>query len=258
MSLDIWIWIKKIWYIHNGILLSHWKEWNWVICRDVDGSLLFTSIQLWQGHPSSPFTKAGGRLFQFRTRQVGCLVFLVLSSSGPNPSLYSFYFVVRKVQEIGKEKIYLPKGQCCCCCSWLSHVWLFVTPWTAARQTSLSFTISWSLLRLMFIELMMDPTISSSVAPFSSCPQSVPGSGSFLVSWLFKSCGQSIGVSAWVLVLPINIQGWFPLGLTGLILQSKGLSRDFSRTTVQKHQFFGAKPFLWSISHIHTWLLEKP
>ena len=129
MSLDIWIWIKKIWYIHNGILhngilLSHWKEWNWVICRDVDGSLLFTSIQLWQGHPSSPFTKAGGRLFQFRTRQVGCVVFLVLSSSGPNPSLCSFYFVVRKVQEIGKEKIYLPKGQCCCCCSWLSHVWL--------------------------------------------------------------------------------------------------------------------------------------
>ena len=86
------------------------------------------------------------------------------------------------------------------------------------------------------------PTISSSVVPFSSCPQSFPASGSFPMSQFFLSGGQSIGVS--VSVLPINIQDWFPLGLTGLIsLQPKGLSRVFSNTTVQKHQFFSTQPF---------------
>ena len=77
------------------------------------------------------------------------------------------------------------------------------------------------------------------------------------MSWLFTSDGQSIGASASASVLPMNIQGWFPFGLTGWILQSKGLSRVFSNTTVQKHQFFGAQPSLWSNSHIHIWLLEK-
>ena len=102
------------------------------------------------------------------------------------------------------------------------------------------------------------PTISSSDAPFSSCLQSFPGSGSFLKSQFFTSCGQSIRASASASVLPMNIQGWFPLGLTGLMsLQSKGLSRVFSNTTVQKHQFFGVQPSLWSNSHIHTWLLEN-
>ena len=101
------------------------------------------------------------------------------------------------------------------------------------------------------------PTISSSMGPFSSCLQSVPESGSFLMSQLFTSGGWSIGVSA--SVLPINIQDWVSLGLTCLIsLQSKGLSRVFSNTTVQKHQFFGTQPSLWSNSHIYTWLLEKP
>ena len=99
------------------------------------------------------------------------------------------------------------------------------------------------------------PTMSSSAAPFSSCPQSFPASGSFPMSQLFPSGGQSIGASA--SVLPVNIQGWFPLGLTGLIsLLSKGLSRVLSNTTIWKHQFFGAQP-LWSNSHICTWLLEK-
>ena len=89
------------------------------------------------------------------------------------------------------------------------------------------------------------PTISSSVSPFTSCPQSFPASGSFLVSHLFTSCGQNIGASALV-------QGWFPLGLTDLnSMQPKGLSRVFFNITVQKHQF------LWSNSHIHTWLLKK-
>ena len=100
------------------------------------------------------------------------------------------------------------------------------------------------------------PTISSSVVPLSSCLLYFPASGSFLMSLLFASGDQSIGVST--SVLSMNIQCWFPLRLTGWIsLQLKGLSRVFSNT-VQKHQFFSAQPSLWSNSHIHTWLLEKP
>ena len=104
------------------------------------------------------------------------------------------------------------------------------------------------------------PTISPSVIPFSSCPQSFPASGSFQMSQFFASGGQSIGVSPSASVFPMNIQDWFPLGWTGWIsLQSKGLSGVFSNTTVQKHQFFGTHLFfLQSNSHIHTWLLEKP
>ena len=190
-----------------------------------------------------------------------------------------------------------------------------VALWTGARQASQSITpgvhpnpylLSW----------WCHPTISSSVIPFSSCPQYFPASGSFPMSQLFTSGSQNIGVSASASVLPMNIQDWFPLGWTGWIsLQSKGLSRVFSNTTVQKHQFFstqlhlqsnspymttvktialtrrtfvgkvmslllnmlskglsrvlscttvwkhqffGAQPSLWSNSHIHTWLLEKP
>ena len=102
------------------------------------------------------------------------------------------------------------------------------------------------------------PTISSSIIPFSSCPRSFPASGSFQMSQLFTSGGQSFGVSASASVLPMNIQDWFPFGWTGWIsLQSKGLSRVFSNTTVQKHQLFSAQLSLQSNSHIHTWLLEK-
>ena len=102
------------------------------------------------------------------------------------------------------------------------------------------------------------PTISSSVVPFSSCPQSFPPSGSFQMSQFFTSGDQRTGASASPLILPMNIQDWFPLGLTGWIsLLSKGLSRAFSSNTIQKHQFFGTQPSLWSNSHIHTWLLEK-
>ena len=102
-------------------------------------------------------------------------------------------------------------------------------------------------------------TIASSVVPFSSCLHSFPVSVYFLMSQFFTSGGQSIGASSSALVLPMNIQDWFPLGWTGLIsMQSKRLSRVFSNTTVQKHQFFGAQLSLWSDSHIHTWLLEKP
>ena len=103
------------------------------------------------------------------------------------------------------------------------------------------------------------PTISSSVVPFSSCPQSFPASGSFPMSQLFTSGGQSIGVSASTSVPQMNTQDWSPLGWTGWIsLQSKGLTRVFSSTTVQKHQFFGAQLSSRSNSHIHTWPLEKP
>ena len=95
--------------------------------------------------------------------------------------------------------------------------------------------------------------------PLLSCPQSLPASQSFPMSQLFASGGQSIGVSALASVLPMNTQGWSPSEWTGWIsLQSKGLSRVFFSTTVQKHQFFGAQPSSQSNSHIHTWLLEKP
>ena len=103
------------------------------------------------------------------------------------------------------------------------------------------------------------PTTSSSVAPFCSCPQPFPASGSFSTSRLFFESGdQHTGASASASVLPVNIQGWFPLGFTGLIsLQPKGLSSVFASTTIQKHKFFSAQPSLWSNSHIHTRLLEK-
>ena len=103
------------------------------------------------------------------------------------------------------------------------------------------------------------PAISSSVVPFSSCPQSLPASASFPMSQLFTWGGQSIGASASASVLPMNTQDWSPLGWTGWIsLLSEGLSRVFSNITVQKHQFFSAQLSLWSNSHIHAWLLEKP
>ena len=102
------------------------------------------------------------------------------------------------------------------------------------------------------------PTTWSSVVSFSSHLQSFPTKGSFQMNQLLASGGQSIGVSASASVLPVNIQDWFPLGWTGWIsLQSKGFSRVFSNTTVQKHQFFGTQLSL-AHSHIYTWLLEKP
>ena len=127
------------------------------------------------------------------------------------------------------------------------HAQLFATPWTTAHQTSLSFTVSWNLLRLMSTELMM-PTILFCVTPFSSCPQSFPASGSFLMIWLFASCGQTIATSA--SVLPISSQCWFPLGLTGLSsLQLKGLKsllqHHSSKTSITWHSTF----FMVQISH---------
>ena len=122
-------------------------------------------------------------------------------------------------------------------------------PSTTPRVNSNSCSLSW----------WCHPAISSSVVPFSSCLQSFPASGSFQMSPFFTSSGQSIGASASAPVFPMNIQGWFLLGLTSLIsLLSQGFSRVFSNTTVQKHQFFSTQPSLWSKSHICTCLLEKP
>ena len=145
----------------------------------------------------------------------------------------------------------------CCCCLVAQSCWLFVTLWTAAHQASLFVTLPRICSNSCPLSQWCHLSISSSVVPFSSCFQSFPASGSFPVSHLFPSGGQSIGASA--SVLPVNIKGWFLSGLTGSIsLQSKGLSRVFSNTTVQKHQFFSAQPSLWSSSYIRTWLLEKP
>ena len=119
----------------------------------------------------------------------------------------------------------------------LNHVWLFATPWTAACQASLSFIISWSLLKLMFIESVMLSNHFILCHPLFF-PSVFPSIRAFPMSRLLTSAGQSIGASALASVLPMNIQGWFPLGLTCLIsLHSEGLSRVFSSTTVWKHQF---------------------
>ena len=137
----------------------------------------------------------------------------------------------------------------------LSYIWLFATPWTAVCYARLPCPSPspGACSNLCPLSWWCHPIISSSVIPFSSCLQSFLASGSFLKSWLFALGGQRIKSSASASVLPMNIQGWFPLVLTGLIsLLSKGLSRVFANTTVQKHQ-----ASLWSNSHMHTWRLEK-
>ena len=129
----------------------------------------------------------------------------------------------------------------------------FVTPWTAAHQASLSFIISQSLLKLMSIELMMSSIHLILCCPCLFLPQYFPASGSFPLSLLFASGGQSIGTSTSASVLPMNIQSLFPLGLTGLIsLLSKGLSNMFTSTTVQKHPFFIAQHSVWSHLYMTT------
>ena len=139
----------------------------------------------------------------------------------------------------------------------LSYVWLFETSWTAAHQASLSFTISQSLLKLMSTESVMPSSHLILCCPLL-LPSIFPSISVFSNESGLCIRRQSIGALASASILPMNIQDWFPLGLTGLIsLQSKGLSRVFSNTTVQKHQFFGTQLSLWSNSHIHTRLLEN-
>ena len=153
----------------------------------------------------------------------------------------------------------------------LSHVQLFATPWIAACQVPPSFTISQSLLKVMSIESVMPSNHLILCCPLILCFQSFPASGSPPMSQLFTSDGLSIGVSASASVLPMNIQDWLPLELiiannplglrllaSVISLLPKRLSKVFSSTTVQKHQFFSAQASLWSNSQIRTWLLEKP
>ena len=135
----------------------------------------------------------------------------------------------------------------------LSHVQVFATPWVPCPSISPGICSNSCLL-----SRWCHPTISCSVVPFF-CPQSFSASGSFPVSQFFAPGSQIIGALASASVLPMNIKCWFPLRWPGLIsLPAKRLSRVFSNTTVQKHQLFGAYPSLWSNSHIHMWLLEKP
>ena len=130
----------------------------------------------------------------------------------------------------------------------LSHVWLFAAPWTAARQASLSITKSQSLPKPMSMESVMPPNHLILCCPLLLSPSIFPSIRVFSNESVFTTGGQSVGVSASASVLSMNIQDWFPLGWTGLIsLQSKGLSRVFCNTTVQKHQFFGTQ---LSNSHI--------
>ena len=139
----------------------------------------------------------------------------------------------------------------------LSHVWL-CSPMDCSVPGFPVNPNSWSLIKLMSLKLVMPSNHLILWCPFS-CLQSFRASGSFPVNHFFASGSQSIGASASASVLPMNIQDWFPLGCTGLIyLLSKGLSRVFSNTTVQKHQFFDTQLSLWSNSHIHTWRQEKP
>ena len=132
----------------------------------------------------------------------------------------------------------------------LGCVQLSVTPWTAAHQASLSLTISCSLLKLMSIESVMPSNHLILCRPLLLLPSIFPRLGSFPMSRLFASDGQSIGVSALTLILPVSIQIWFPLRLTSLIsLQTKVFLRVFSSATIWKHQFFGIQPSLWPTSH---------
>ena len=141
----------------------------------------------------------------------------------------------------------------------LSHVWLFATPWIAACQASLSITNSPTSTKLMCVDSVIPSSYLILCLPLSSCPQSLPESGSFPMSQLFTWGGQSTGVSALASFLPKKSQGWSPSEWTGRTsLQSKGRSRVFSNMAVQKHQFFGAQLSSQSNSHIHTWPLEKP
>ena len=130
---------------------------------------------------------------------------------------------------------------------------------TAACQASLSIINSQSALKFMSTELVMLSNCFILCHPLLLLPSIFPKSWSFPMNWFFTLSGQSIGGPDSASVSPMIIQDWFPLGLTEIIsFQSKGLSRVFSNYTVRKHQFFGAQPSLWSNSHIHTWLLEKP
>ena len=139
---------------------------------------------------------------------------------------------------------------------WLGHVQLFVTPWPAAHQASLSFTISRTLFKELSLSWVDDAIQPSHPLSSPSPPDLNLSQHQCLFQWVGPSPSDGQSIRASESVRPMNIQGCFPLGLTGLIsLLSRGVSRAFSSTTVQKHQFFSTQPSLWSNSHIHIWLL---
>ena len=170
-----------------------------------------------------------------------------------NHWLYSCFYVINALQLLA----YFSSVQL------LSHVWFFVTPWTAARQARCPSPPPGVYSNSSPVSRWCHPTISSSVVPFSSCPQFFPASGSFPMSQLFASGGQSVGVSASVSVSFSISPSNEHLGLISFrmdwldLLAVQRLSRVFSSTTVKKHQFFGAQLSLWSNSYIHTWQLKK-
>ena len=151
--------------------------------------------------------------------------------------------------------------RCCCCCSVTQDVWLLWPHELQHARPPCPSLSPWDRSNSCPLNPWYHPTISSSCCSLL-LPSVFPSSGSFpvnlLFQWVFCTGGQSIGASASASVLPMNIQGWLSLELTGLIsLLSKGLWRVFSSTTIWKCQFFSVQPSLWSKSHIHTWLLEK-
>ena len=170
------------------------------------------------------------------------------------------YFVNHRILAEGVKLWSVPT--CYSCCSLFSCLVMSDSLWPQGPQhsrlpySSISPRVCSDLCPLCW---WCHPTILSSVSPFSSCPQSFPALGAFPMSFTFHIREPKYWSLASASVLPVNIQGWFPLGLMGLSsLLSKRLSRDFSSVKIQKHQFFNPQPSLWSDSHIHTWLLEKP
>ena len=165
-------------------------------------------------------------------------------------------FISRKDIQLSHNDILMNEGICCCSVAklYLTHC----DPMNCSAQAFLFSTISGTLLKFMSIESVMLSNHLILCHPFSFWLQSFPASRSFPMIQLFDSDGQRIGASVSATVLPMNIQDWFPLGLTGLILQSKGFSRVCSSTTIQKRQFFSIHSSLWFNSHIHTWPLDKP
>ena len=163
----------------------------------------------------------------------------------------------KREREKKKGRYLLTAYSCCCSVTKLGPTLCNPKDCNMPGFSVLHYFLEFAQIHVHWVSDVIQP--SHPLLPPSPPPQSFPASGSFPMSWLFESGGQSIGTSASASVRPMSIQCCFPLGLTGLIsLQSNRLSRVFSSTTIQKHQFFGAQPSLWSNSHVRTWLLEKP
>ena len=189
-------------------------------------------------------------ILEIHPLSVGSFAVIFSHSEGCLYTLLIVSFAVQKLLSLIRSHLFQFSS--------LSRVRLFATPWTAARQASLSITNCWSPSNpCHWVSDAIQPSHPLSSPSFSSCPQSFPASGSSQMSQLFASDGQSTGISASTSVLPKNTQDWSPLGWTGWIsLKFRGLSRVFSNTTVQKYQFFGTLLSSQSNSHIHTWPLE--